>query len=81
MQAAGHRGTVTQWVTAGMLVEQAWMSVGDGWRVQLDRTPDWLGNGRATRSKAAFPAASLMPLDGQAEPEAIAAGQPVGVEA
>jgi hypothetical protein len=80
MQAAGHRGTVISWIAAGAVVEPGWRSAGDGWQVELDRVPDWLGNGRGTVSRATFPASSLMPLDGQAEPEAVTTAEPAHQE-
>ena len=80
--AAGHRGTVVGWLTAGAPLEKAgWWSVGDGWRVRLDRAPNWLDNGRSTRTLATFPASSLMPLDGQAATDACTTAEPVAVGA
>jgi hypothetical protein len=74
-QAIGQRATVSHWIRRGQpLAPSGWTAVGDGWVVNLDRRVLWMSDYGSTTG--IFPASSLMPLDGQAEPESITTTAP-----
>jgi hypothetical protein len=84
VRAIGHTGTVDRWVEREQVLPE-WdgdVAARAGWVVAFDRPVVWCapcGQG----SLGIFPASSLMPLDGQAEPESTpaAADLPQTVEA
>lgn len=83
-RAIGHTGTVDRWVERDAALPE-WdgnEAAGAGWVVAFDRPVRWGASG-AQGGLGIFPTSSLMPLDGQAEPEATptAADQPQPVEA
>jgi hypothetical protein len=73
-QAIGHTGAVDRWVLGEEALPE-WcgdVAARAGWVVAFDRPVAAFGNGRF----GIFPASSLMPLNGQAEPEAITTTAP-----
>jgi hypothetical protein len=82
MQAVGQRGVIERWVRDGECTGSYTTAGGDGWMVALDRPTSW-GSVIGRTGSGIFPASSLMPLDGAAEPEATptAADKPQTVEA
>jgi hypothetical protein len=82
LNAMGRLGCIERRVADGDSVGPAFFAAGNGWLVTLDRPVAW-GSFVGTTRVACFPATSLMPLEGNAEPEATptAADQPQPVEA
>jgi len=82
LQAVGQRGVIERWVRDGEPTGSYTTAGGDGWVVALDRPTRW-GCGIGRTGSGIFPGSSLMPLNGQAEPEAITttADKPQTVEA
>lgn len=80
MQAVGQHGVIERWLRDGEPTGRYATAGGDGWLVALDRPACW-GSFIGRTGSGIFPATSLMPLDGQAEPEAIPTAEPATVDA